>query len=200
MGQMLSKGQVYSEELKSQFAEHMPGAMKIAAQAWAELNNLPADEGSMKRLSKDMEDGKIAGAMVAPFIERMTSIMGSRANDGGRLDIIRQSGDAATARRENVMQQNLAGAWNANGGELKNAVQEFQGAAVPLLRELGPLLKLSLRIVLLSSRALRIWPSLWLSSFRGLQPGSKDSPRTHTSNESLNLSISITKLSPASST
>ncbi|MGY0522775.1 hypothetical protein, partial [Pseudomonas aeruginosa] len=39
------------------------------------------------------------------------------------------------------MQQNLAGAWNANGGELKNAVQEFQGAAVPLLRELGPLLK-----------------------------------------------------------
>lgn len=141
MGQMLSKGQVYSEELKSQFAEHMPGAMKIAAQAWAELNNLPADEGSMKRLSKDMEDGKIAGAMVAPFIERMTSIMGSRANDGGRLDIIRQSGDAATARRENVMQQNLAGAWNANGGELKNAVQEFQGAAVPLLRELGPLLK-----------------------------------------------------------
>ncbi len=141
MGQMLSKSQVYSEELKSQFAEHMPGAMKIAAEAWAELNNLPADEGAMKRLSKDMEDGKIAGAMVAPFIERMTAIMGSRANDGGRLDVIRQSGDASMARRENVMQQNLAGAWNANGGELKNAVQEFQSATVPLLRELGPLLK-----------------------------------------------------------
>ncbi|MGP0147625.1 tape measure protein [Pseudomonas oryzihabitans] len=60
VGQMLSKGQVMSEELKGQLGEHLPGAESLFAQAWAEVKNTgKAGQAAIKDLQKSMKKGQV---------------------------------------------------------------------------------------------------------------------------------------------
>ncbi|WP_145152765.1 tape measure protein [Pseudomonas oryzihabitans] len=60
VGQMLSKGQVMSEELKGQLGEHLPGAESLFAQAWAEVKNTgKAGQAAIKDLQKSMKAGQV---------------------------------------------------------------------------------------------------------------------------------------------
>lgn len=60
VGQMLSKGQVMSEELKGQLGEHLPGAESLFAQAWAEVKNTgKAGQAAIKDLQASMKKGQV---------------------------------------------------------------------------------------------------------------------------------------------
>lgn len=60
VGQMLSKGQVMSEELKGQLGEHLPGAESLFAQAWAEVKNTgKGGQAAIKDLQASMKKGQV---------------------------------------------------------------------------------------------------------------------------------------------
>lgn len=70
--QMMSKGQVMSEELKGQLAESLPNAVGIFADAL--YGNGKAGSGDKAKLFKDMEDGKVKLKELTKVIEYMGTL------------------------------------------------------------------------------------------------------------------------------
>jgi tape measure domain-containing protein len=105
--QMASKGQIMSEELKSQLGDSLPGAMKYAAEAYSNVSkNGKTGQDAIAALMKDMELGKIKGAMVKPVLLELGRILKANANLGGRLDNARQSHSSSLNRRQNSYDAN----------------------------------------------------------------------------------------------
>ncbi|WP_010485299.1 tape measure protein [Pseudomonas sp. S9] len=102
IGQMASKGQVYAEEFKSQFAEHIPGAQRLGVQAWADVSKSGLEGTDASRdFGKSMKDGDINGDVMNRFLIRLGELMGAEANRGGRLDQISKSAESSEARLKN---------------------------------------------------------------------------------------------------
>ena len=109
--QMASKGQIMAEELKNQLGDSLPGAMKYAAEAYSNVSkNGKTGQDAIAALMKDMELGKIKGAMVKPVLLELGRILKANANLGGRLDNARQSHSSSLNRRENTYDQNYESA------------------------------------------------------------------------------------------
>lgn len=127
--QSLSKGQLYSEEMRQQLAERLPGAWNAAAEAWARQTNsgLTGDKASL-RFSEDMEDRKIAGEALVEFWKQFGQVLQERANAGGRLDEIRQSADAHAARLQNMKEARSIATAEFDDGRLKKASNEMYAA------------------------------------------------------------------------
>lgn len=109
--QMASKGQIMAEELKNQLGDSLPGAMKYAAEAYSNVSkNGKTGQDAIAALMKDMELGKIKGAMVKPVLLELGRILKANANLGGRLDNARQSHSSSLNRRGNIYDQNYESA------------------------------------------------------------------------------------------
>ena len=109
--QMASKGQIMAEELKNQLGDSLPGAMKYAAEAYSNVSkNGKTGQDAIAAIMKDMELGKIKGAMVKPVLLELGRILKANANLGGRLDNARQSHSSSLNRRENTYDQNYESA------------------------------------------------------------------------------------------
>ncbi|NMX34749.1 tape measure protein [Pseudomonas sp. WS 5413] len=105
--QMASKGQIMAEELKNQLGDSLPGAMKYAAEAYSNVSkNGKTGQDAIAALMKDMELGKIKGAMVKPVLLELGRILKANANLGGRLDNARQSHSSSLNRRQNIYDEN----------------------------------------------------------------------------------------------
>ncbi len=105
--QMASKGQIMAEELKNQLGDSLPGAMKYAAEAYSNVSkNGKTGQDAIAALMKDMELGKIKGAMVKPVLLELSRILKANANLGGRLDNARQSHSSSLNRRQNIYDEN----------------------------------------------------------------------------------------------
>lgn len=116
VGQMLSKGQVMSEELKGQLGEHLPGAEALFAQAWAEVKRTgKAGQDAIKDLQASMKKGQvgietvlkaaeIAAKRAAPTLEQSSQTAqaeqnrATNAKNATILAFAGAGGDAANAR------------------------------------------------------------------------------------------------------
>ncbi len=127
--QSLSKGQLYSEEMRQQLAERLPGAWSAAAEAWSRQtkSGLTGDKASL-RFSKDMEDRKIAGKPLVEFWKQFGQVLQERSNAGGRLDEVRQSADASKARLQNMELERSIRTAEFNDGALKQSSVELYQA------------------------------------------------------------------------
>ncbi|VVP91906.1 hypothetical protein PS914_03209 [Pseudomonas fluorescens] len=140
MGQSLSKGQLMSEEWKSQIAEHLPGAGKLGGEAYQMVTGGKlTGEKATAALSDAMAKGLIKGDTVKKFYETVAQLMERDANRGGRLDIAKNNAESMTNRRANVSEQVLANAYTSNDGAMGKALIENSKAQIDLISKLGPI-------------------------------------------------------------
>lgn len=140
MGQSLSKGQLMSEEWKSQIAEHLPGAGKLGGEAYQMVTGGKlTGEKATAALSEAMAKGLIKGDTVKKFYETVAQLMERDANRGGRLDIAKNNAESMTNRRANVSEQVLANAYTSNDGAMGKALIENSKAQIDLISKLGPI-------------------------------------------------------------
>lgn len=151
--QMMNKGQIYSEELKGQLAERMPGVIS----AMAEAAGFGTGAEATQKLFKAMEDGEVKSQAV---LEKFAAILAERARQGGALEkamestaaqqmrfnnafsdavqIFAEGGfDAAMARFFDTLRGGLEGSDNlvkALGGAFKYLTAPFE-AVVNLIRD-----------------------------------------------------------------
>ena len=118
-GQMASKGQVMSEELKGQLGDVLPGALAIFASAAGK---------SVKEFNKEIEDGVYSGAKFRDLMSKVTEELITRFG----------SGASAAAR-------SLQGLMNVVKGDFTRLLESFaplaNSAAEAILKPLGGALR-----------------------------------------------------------
>ena len=118
-GQMASKGQVMSEELKGQLGDVLPGALAIFASAAGK---------SIKEFNKEIEDGVYSGAKFRDLMSKVTEELITRFGSG-----------AAAAGRS------LQGLMNIVKGDFTRLLESFaplaNSAAEAILKPLGGALR-----------------------------------------------------------
>lgn len=156
VGQMLSKGQVMSEELKGQLGEHLPGAEALFAQAWAEVKRTgKSGQDAIKDLQTSMKKGQVGIETVLKAAE----IAAKRA--APTLEASSQTaqaeGNRATNRKnEFILAFAQAGGDKANAGVFKAIAQLWQdlGDRAPQLARMYSNIAASVEAVVLRMRAL----------------------------------------------
>lgn len=140
INQMASKGQVMSEEFKSQFSEHIPGAQRLGVAAWAQASesNLKGQAAS-RDFAKSMQAGEISGAAMNKFLIILGDLMAKEANRGGRLDAISQSAESNQARIENQKLERSIRTAEADDGRLRKASAELFAARERLQKSMDTL-------------------------------------------------------------
>lgn len=98
--QMMNKGQVMSEELKSQLAERMPGAMS----AMAEAAGFGKGTDAVAKLMDAMKKGTVKSDKV---LEEFGNILAIRARQGGALQKAMESTAAQQARFNNAFSDSV---------------------------------------------------------------------------------------------
>lgn len=98
--QMMNKGQVMSEELKSQLAERMPGAMS----AMAEAAGFGKGSDAVSKLMDAMQKGTVKSDKV---LEQFGNILAVRARQGGALQKAMESTAAQQARFNNAFSDSV---------------------------------------------------------------------------------------------
>lgn len=98
--QMMNKGQVMSEELKSQLAERMPGAMS----AMAEAAGFGKGSDAVAKLMDAMKKGTVKSDKV---LEEFGNILAIRARQGGALQKAMESTAAQQARFNNAFSDSV---------------------------------------------------------------------------------------------
>lgn len=99
--QMASKGQIYSEELKQQLGEHLPGAVALAAQAMGT---------SVRQLMDDMKKGKVD---IVKFFSNMPDVIMEKfgkAAEISALSIQSQINNLKSTIYRNFVELNNSGA------------------------------------------------------------------------------------------
>ncbi|ETK18218.1 hypothetical protein H097_12973 [Pseudomonas sp. FH4] len=139
--QALGKNQLYSEEWTGQISEHMgASANQYGAEAWQRTikGNLKGDAAE-KAFSDAREKKLIKGSkVVTAFFENLGAIMKQHANDGGALDVARNTQESRTNRFSNQLDNQMVQAYESNNGKLKAATGDYAAAKLELLKSLGP--------------------------------------------------------------
>ncbi|NWF13510.1 hypothetical protein HX785_07420 [Pseudomonas reactans] len=139
--QALGKNQLYSEEWTGQISEHMgANANQFGAEAWQRTigGNLKGDAAE-KAFSDAREKKLIKGSkVVTKFFEYLGAIMKQHANDGGALDVARNTQESRTNRFNNQFDNQMVQAYESNNGKLKTATGDYAAAKQELLKSLGP--------------------------------------------------------------
>ena len=132
--QMMNKGQVMSEELKSQLAERMPGAMS----AMAEAAGFGSDDNSVGKLMDAMKKGTVKSDKV---LEQFGKILAARARKGGALVKAMQSTAAEQARFNNAFSDAVkifsAAGFDRGMGQFFKSMAEGLVKAEPGIKTLG---------------------------------------------------------------
>lgn len=129
--QMMSKGQVMSEELKGQLSESLPGAVGLFVKALNKMKG--ATNLTEQDLFKLMQDGKLMSKDILPFVAKE---MAQTARAGGALEKAMKSNRAAFQRLKTSMQNSMNNAFLAGFGDeltetfngLTTAINSNQGA------------------------------------------------------------------------
>ena len=112
LNQMMSKGQVMSEELKSQLSESLPGAVGLFVKALNKMKN--TTNLTEQDLFKLMQDGKLMSKDILPFVAKE---MAQTARAGGALEKAMKSNRAAFQRLKTSMQNSMNNAFLAGFGD-----------------------------------------------------------------------------------
>lgn len=133
--QASGKGQLYSEEWTQQFAEHMPGAKKLGAQAWQEAigGNLKGTAAGAA-FSKDMQAGLIKGDALTKFFTALGPKLLAEANRGGRLEAMGNTHTAMQARQSNALNANYLQSYRANDGKLQKSQFSLDRSMLDLIK------------------------------------------------------------------
>lgn len=95
VSQMINKQQIMAEELKSQFGEHLPGAMGLAAKAVGK---------TVPELFAMVEAGEV---MADEFLPKLAKVMGEAAREGGALEAALKTSQAQRGRFFAVLQDRV---------------------------------------------------------------------------------------------
>ncbi|UCJ18916.1 tape measure protein [Pseudomonas sp. MM211] len=129
IGQAFSKGQLYAEEWKGQFAERIGGADKLGVQAWAAVTKSGlTGEKAKGDFAKNMSDGKITGQLMNKFFITLGQMMDDKSNLEGRLDLISQSAQSSANRITNMQAERSIRTSEFNDGALKQSSVELYQA------------------------------------------------------------------------
>lgn len=132
--QMMNKGQVMSEELKSQLAERMPGAMS----AMAEAAGFGKGSDAVAKLMDAMKRGTVKSDKV---LEEFGNILATRARVGGALDKAMISTAAEQMRMNNAFSDAVvifsAAGFDKGMGEFFRSMAEAMRDAEPGIESLG---------------------------------------------------------------
>lgn len=112
LNQMMSKGQVMSEELKGQLSESLPGAVGLFVKALNKMKG--ATNLTEQDLFKLMQDGKLMSKDILPFVAKE---MAQTARAGGALEKAMKSNRAAFQRLKTSMQNSMNNAFLAGFGD-----------------------------------------------------------------------------------
>jgi len=136
--QALGKNQLYAEEWTGQISEHLgANANQFGAEAYQRaIGGHKTGQDAADQFMKDRTDKKIKGDVLQNFIKELGGVLAQHANDGGALDVARQSQDSRKARFSNQMSENMTHAYNNSG--LKEATGPLYENAQGLLKALGP--------------------------------------------------------------
>jgi tape measure domain-containing protein len=141
IGQAFSKGQLYAEEWKGQFAERIAGADKLGVEAWAKVTGSGLTGQKAKAAFSDaMSDGKISGELMNKFFIVLGQMMNDKANLEGRLDTIAASAESSAARIANLKEERRIATSEYNDGQLKQSSIELFQAKERLERSLNKLI------------------------------------------------------------
>jgi tape measure domain-containing protein len=141
IGQAFSKGQLYAEEWKGQFAERIAGADKLGVEAWAKVTGSGLTGQKAKAAFSDaMSDGKISGEMMNKFFIVLGQMMDDKSNLEGRLDTIAASAESSAARIANLKEERRIATSEYNDGQLKQSSIELFQAKERLERSLNKLI------------------------------------------------------------
>lgn len=153
--QMLSKGQVMSEELKSQLGDRMPGALSAMAKA------VTGDETKTAELMDKMQKGQVkTNDVLLKFSEELMR----RANNNGAFDAARQSTGSAQNRFGNAFTRGVEAF--ARGGFDQGMMRFFEGATkavdklLPLIEQLGGAFRILMTPVIAAMRAMASFAEL----------------------------------------
>ncbi|PKA72879.1 hypothetical protein ATI02_5980 [Pseudomonas baetica] len=137
--QALGKNQLYAEEWTGQISEHLgANANQYGAEAYQRaIGGKKTGQEAEDQFRKDREDRKIRGPVLQAFIKELGAVLGKHANDGGALDVARQSQESRKARFANQLSENMTHAYNNSG--LKEATGPMYENAQGLLKALGKL-------------------------------------------------------------
>lgn len=125
--QMLSKGQVMSEELKSQLGDRMPGALSAMAKA------VTGDETKTAELMDKMQKGQVkTNDVLLKFSEELMR----RANNNGAFDAARNSTGSQQNRFNNAFTRSVEA---FSEGGFDRAMGSFFKEAADTLNKLTPL-------------------------------------------------------------
>ena len=148
INQASSKGQLMSEEWKSQLAEQVSGADKLGALAWAKVmgrkvnpDNVAQVQRASAQFSKDRGDGKIKGAWLTKFFAVLATDFSNAANKGGMLDQAKVTHTSNEARLANYKAQQARDVFNQNDGEMNKGRQDLDKSLMELQKALDPLNK-----------------------------------------------------------
>ena len=124
LNQMMSKGQIMSEELKGQLAEALPGSVGLFVKA---LNDM---RGVTNLTEQDlfglMQDGKLMSKDILPYVAKQ---MKSAAAAGGALDRATLSNRASWQRLKTAMQASMGEFFDGGfGTALTNAFDTISAA------------------------------------------------------------------------
>lgn len=139
--QALGKNQLYSEEWTGQIAEHMgANANKYGAEAWQRTIGGKLQGDAAEKAFADARANKLikGSKVINRFFENLGNVLDAHANDGGALDVARNTQESRTNRFNNQIDNQMAKAYEANNGQLKKSVGEYATAKQELLKSLGP--------------------------------------------------------------
>ena len=143
INQAASKGQLYAEEWKGQFAERIVGAEKLGVESWAAVSGKGLTGTKAKAdFAKSMSDGVISGDKLNIFLMELSERMDAKANVQGRLDIVSQSAESSQNRLTNLTEQRSIDTGLFQGEQLKKASAALYVAKEGFAKELEKLIPL----------------------------------------------------------
>lgn len=146
LGQIANKGQLMSEELKSQIGESLPGSLRLAGLAYADARGVKVNpdndkqvQQSMQTLNADMKKGDVKGDILQKWFVAFGNQLNAGANRGGMLDLATQSHESMMNRKENERLKNQIGGYNQDDGALGKARHDLDKQLIELEKSFAPL-------------------------------------------------------------
>lgn len=136
IGQMLGKGQIMAEELKSQLAEGIPGSLQVFVKAAQEaFGDTTID---VEKLMKMMQNGELKAAKVLPFVAKYYA---EAARQGGALEKALNGNRVAMQRMGqtwiNFQNAIFQGGFGEQMTKIFNDIAKVLDANAPLAQNLG---------------------------------------------------------------
>lgn len=166
--QMISKQQVYAEELKNQVGEHMPTAVKMSADVMNGVLNKDTgiyEGGDTAKLMKAMEAGQLKPDILLP---RLAAQMEKLIRIGGAYDRTQNSSARAQGRFRIALLDSIKAFSDAGFDrtmfnfwyEITDAIKSVEDSAKGLARGFELLMVPVIATIRLASKLVEYWPKI----------------------------------------